>query len=86
MNKITFNGETHSVSAWAKKIGVHKKTLHWRLSKWGDVEKALTYQKHSQPERKHHGSTIAKMDKDMARWTKGLNDWINKVNWPVPGR
>ena len=39
---ITYNGETHSVSEWARIIGVNQSTLNMRLNKYGwSVEDAL---------------------------------------------
>lgn len=40
---ITYNGETHTLSQWAEKIGIKPKTLSARIfdSKWSE-EKALT--------------------------------------------
>ena len=40
---IKYNGQSHSISEWARIIGVPKATLRGRLVRWGDVEKALTY-------------------------------------------
>lgn len=41
-NLITYNGETHSVSEWARIIGVRQSTLSMRLNKYEwSVEKAL---------------------------------------------
>ena len=39
---ITFRGITKSITAWAKTIGMPMKTLHARIYKGWDVEKALT--------------------------------------------
>lgn len=39
--RITFNGETHCLSAWAEKIGITGGTLRYRIKKW-PLEKALT--------------------------------------------
>lgn len=38
---LTVNGETHSVSEWAKRIGITRRSLYKRILKWG-VEEALT--------------------------------------------
>lgn len=38
---ITFNDETHCLSGWAAKLGIHVGTLSHRLKKWS-VEKSLT--------------------------------------------
>lgn len=38
---IAFNGETMGVNAWAKKIGINKESLRYRLANW-PMEKALT--------------------------------------------
>lgn len=38
-----FNGERHTVSEWARRYGIKKSTLSWRLVKLGwPIEKALT--------------------------------------------
>jgi hypothetical protein len=37
---ITYNGETHSVTEWAKKLGMTRITLFKRLDKWS-VEEAF---------------------------------------------
>lgn len=40
---LTFNGETHSLAEWARKIGVRANTLTMRLNAYGwTVEKALS--------------------------------------------
>lgn len=39
---VTYNGETHTIAEWAKKIGVQQKTLRARLGVYGwSVEKAI---------------------------------------------
>jgi hypothetical protein len=39
--RITFNGETMGLNAWAKRIGINKESLRYRLNRW-PIEKALT--------------------------------------------
>jgi hypothetical protein len=39
---VTYNGETKTISSWARKLGIKRNTLDARLQKWGDVEKAFT--------------------------------------------
>ena len=40
---LTFNGESHTISEWARKIGLRKDTLRRRIEKYGwTIEKALT--------------------------------------------
>lgn len=39
---ITHDGITLSLTEWAKRIGVNKKTLHVRLKLWRNVGLALT--------------------------------------------
>jgi hypothetical protein len=39
---IEFNGETHSVSEWGRRLGINQSTLNMRLNKYGwSAEKAL---------------------------------------------
>lgn len=39
---ITYYGETHSVSEWARILGIKQSTLSMRINKYGwDIEKAL---------------------------------------------
>ena len=40
-NKIMFNGITDSVSGWARRLGVSRKSMEERLQKWS-IERALT--------------------------------------------
>lgn len=42
-NYITFNGETHTLTEWAEKLGIKRSTLSTRIHRanW-DIEKALT--------------------------------------------
>lgn len=40
-SKITFNGETLSVSQWARRIGIHREGLAHRLRNWS-LEEAMT--------------------------------------------
>lgn len=42
---LTYNGETHTESEWAEKIGVKRGTLHERLRRGLPLEKALTMPK-----------------------------------------
>lgn len=42
---LTYNGETHTETEWAKKIGVNKGTLHERLRRGVPIERALTMKK-----------------------------------------
>lgn len=44
-NLITWNGETHPVSVWARKLGMPKQTLDARLKRW-PLEKAMTSPKY----------------------------------------
>lgn len=44
---IEFNGETHTVSQWARKIGIKAHTLILRLQKW-PLERALTEPPHKE--------------------------------------
>lgn len=39
--RYTYNGETHTVSEWARKLGIERSAMSRRVRKWG-VEKALT--------------------------------------------
>lgn len=39
---LTFNGETHTISEWAEKIGVKRHTLEERLRRGEPIERALT--------------------------------------------
>ena len=39
---LTFNGETHSIREWAKKIGVKERALWMRLKRGATLEQALT--------------------------------------------
>lgn len=39
---ITFRGEVHCLSEWARRLGINASTLDTRLKKW-PIEKALTY-------------------------------------------
>lgn len=39
---ITFNGKTMNLMQWAKEIGVHYVTLHYRLKRGWSIERALT--------------------------------------------
>lgn len=39
---ITFNGETHKLSDWARKLGINQSTLLYRLRRGWSVERALT--------------------------------------------
>lgn len=38
---LTYNGETHCLREWARRIGITKRTLSVRIERWG-LEKALT--------------------------------------------
>lgn len=38
---ISFNGETHTVSDWAKKLGMKVRNLYHRIHNW-DLERAMT--------------------------------------------
>jgi hypothetical protein len=42
-NFITYNGETHTLTEWAEKLGIKRSTLNTRIHRqhW-DIEKALT--------------------------------------------
>lgn len=40
--KVTYHGQTKTVSQWAEELGVHRATLTHRLNFWNDVEKAFT--------------------------------------------
>ena len=40
-HRVKFNGEEHTISEWARIIGIGKETLRNRILKWG-IEKALT--------------------------------------------
>lgn len=40
--KITFDGETHVMSEWARKCGVTPSTMHYRIRKWGEVRAVTT--------------------------------------------
>lgn len=48
---ITYNGQSLHLSEWARRIGVDRSVLRYRINKWGDIHKALT------TPLKHHGST-----------------------------
>ena len=39
---LKHNGEEHSITGWARKIGVHKVTLQQRLDRGWTIEQALT--------------------------------------------
>lgn len=39
---ITYNGETHTVSEWSRRVGIPMKTLHRRIQAGWKVEDALT--------------------------------------------
>lgn len=39
---ITYNGETHSITEWAEKLGMNRNTLYNRLQHGWSIEKALT--------------------------------------------
>lgn len=39
---LTYNGETHTVTEWAEKLGMKRITLYRRLDSGWSVEKALT--------------------------------------------
>ena len=39
---LTFDGKTQCMAAWAEEIGVHRRTLWYRLDKGWSVERALT--------------------------------------------
>lgn len=39
---LTYNGETHNVTEWAKKLGIKRITLYRRLDKGWTVEEALS--------------------------------------------
>lgn len=38
---LTHNGETHTLSEWARIVGINASSMHYRLKKWG-IEKALS--------------------------------------------
>ena len=39
-----YNGEKHSLTAWARKYGIHPDTMRWRVKRLGwSLEKAITY-------------------------------------------
>lgn len=40
---VTYNGLTLSISQWAKKTGIPRNTLDWRISKGWDIGKALNF-------------------------------------------
>ena len=39
---LTFDGQTKSISDWAREIGIRIDTLHYRISRGWNIEKALT--------------------------------------------
>ncbi len=41
-HRITFNGQTLTIRAWAKTLGIKEITLGYRLRTWGSIEKCLT--------------------------------------------
>lgn len=41
---ITFDGETRTLFAWSRIVGVNHNTLDWRIKKWG-IKKAITTKK-----------------------------------------
>jgi hypothetical protein len=45
VNAITFNGETLSMTQWAKRVGISRKSLYDRIALGWPVEKALTLPK-----------------------------------------
>lgn len=40
---VTYNGITLSISQWAKKTGIPRNTLDWRIAKGWDIGKALNF-------------------------------------------
>lgn len=40
--KITYHGQTKTVSQWAEELGIHCATLTHRLNIWNDIERAFT--------------------------------------------
>ena len=79
--KVEWNGEVRSIASWSRKLGIERGTIQSRLNKQGwSVEKALTT-----PVVKRANKVQSKINKE-SKAEKGLQWWINKVNWPVPGR
>lgn len=39
---ITHAGQTHCMAEWARRIGISKERLHWRLKNGWTIERALT--------------------------------------------
>ena len=77
---IEFNGETHSIRGWSRKLGIDRSTIQSRLNKSGwTVEMALTT-----PVVKRANKVQSKKNKE-ANAKKGLQWWHGLVSWPVPG-
>lgn len=41
-NRVTFNGETHCVTEWARRLGVTREALRNRLSRGWSIDDAMT--------------------------------------------
>ncbi len=54
---LTLNGETKTLSMWARQLGIHCSTLNQRIEKWG-VEKALSVEKLSTWSRQPKARTV----------------------------
>jgi hypothetical protein len=62
---VTFNGETLSISAWARRLGMSHTSLNNRLKKWS-VEKSLTTPTGSWL----HRITINGVTKNVSEWSR----------------
>lgn len=40
-HRITYNGETHTLSEWSEITGIGRKLIAWRIEHWGSVERAF---------------------------------------------